>query len=106
MVWDGYVYVLSDEEVDQIGNEIGAVTKYSDIEGTYSGNFSNTFAKGTKYFSIKDVSTDEAIAIKDPDGHFILKPHRDGEYARQTNSPTFVTPERATMTILFYSSSS
>ena len=58
VVWDGYVYVLSDEEVNQIGNEIGAVTKYSDIEGTYSGNFSNTFAKGTKYFSIKDISTE------------------------------------------------
>ncbi|MGE6490042.1 hypothetical protein [Paenisporosarcina sp. NPDC076898] len=26
VVWDGYIYVLSDEEVDQIGNEIGAVT--------------------------------------------------------------------------------
>lgn len=80
VVWDGYVYVLSDEEVDQIGNEIGAVTKHSDIEDTYSGNFSNTYAKGTKYFSIKDVSTDEAIAIKDSEGLY-FKATRDGEYA-------------------------
>jgi hypothetical protein len=82
VVWDGYVYVLSDEEVEvnQIDNEIGAVTKYSDIEGTYSGNFSNSYASGTKYFSIKDISTDEVIAIEDPKGHY-YKANREGEYA-------------------------
>lgn len=80
VIWDGYIYVISDEEVDQIGKEIGEVTSYSDIEGTYSGNFSNTYAKGTKYYSIKDISRDVAIAIEDPDGQY-YKATRDGEYA-------------------------
>ena len=41
VVWDGYIYQLSDEYVEDIVEEIGEVTKYSDTEGTYSGNFSN-----------------------------------------------------------------
>jgi len=63
VVWQGYIYVVSDEYVTEIDSEIGQVTKYSDIE-SYSGNFSNTFKKGTKYYSIKGISTDEAILLK------------------------------------------
>lgn len=40
------------------------------MEGTYSGNFSNKYDKGTEYFSIKGISTDEAIAVKDQDGKY------------------------------------
>ena len=68
VVWDGYIYVISDDEyVTEIGGKIGKVTKYSDME-RYSGNFSNTYKKGTKYYSIEGVSTDEAIAIKESGG--------------------------------------
>ncbi|MCZ8538621.1 hypothetical protein M9R32_15705 [Paenisporosarcina quisquiliarum] len=87
VVWDRYVYVLSDEkvELDQIDNEIGAVTLYSTDEGTYSGNFSNWYPSGTKYFSIKDISTDEAIAIEDSKGHY-YKANREGEYASSAST--------------------
>jgi len=71
---------MSDEEVKQIDQEIGQVTSYSDLEGTFSGNFSNTFFKGTKYYSIKNVNTNEAIAIQTQDGNFI-KAVREGPYA-------------------------
>jgi hypothetical protein len=80
VVWDGYVYVLTDETVNEVGKEIGHVTKYSDMEGTYSGNFSNVYPKGTKYYSIVGVNTDDAIAIKDETGKYI-KATRNGEYA-------------------------
>ena len=80
VVWDGYAYVVTDEQVNEVDKKIGHVTKYSDIEGTYSGNFSNAFRKGTKYYSILGVSTDEAIAIQKEDGAYI-KAIRDGEYA-------------------------
>ncbi|MCM3673266.1 hypothetical protein M3699_05075 [Peribacillus simplex] len=63
VVWQGYIYVVSNEYVTEIDSEIGQVTKYSDME-SYSGNFSNTFKKGTKYYSIKGISTDEAILLK------------------------------------------
>lgn len=63
VVWDGFIYVVSDEVVGQVDREIGKVTKYSDIEGTYSGNFSNTYSKGTKYFSIVDVSTEDSKMV-------------------------------------------
>ncbi len=71
VVWDGYTYVVIDEDVTEIDEKIGHVTKYSDDEGTYSGNFSNTYKKGTKYYSIKRISTDEAIAIQEKGGKYI-----------------------------------
>lgn len=79
VVWDGFIYIVSDDMVNQVGQEIGKVTRYSEMEGTYSGNFSNTFVKGTKYYSILNISTEEAIAIKNSDGHYV-KAIRDVEY--------------------------
>lgn len=80
VIWDGFIYIVSDNMVNQVGQEIGKVTRYSDMEGTYTGNFSNTFAKGTKYYSILNISTEEAIAIKNSDGHYV-KAIRDGKYS-------------------------
>ena len=78
VVWNDYVYVVSDEIVLDVEKEIGKVTKYSDME-PYSGNFSNVFPKGTKYYSIKGIDTTIAIAIQTNDGHYI-KAYRQGEY--------------------------
>jgi len=78
VVWDGYIYVISDEYVTEIDSEIGHVTKYSDME-QYSGNFSNAYEKGTKYYSIEGISTDEAIAVEESDGQYI-KAYREAEY--------------------------
>jgi hypothetical protein len=78
VVWDGYIYVISDEYVTEVDSEIGHVTKYSDME-QYSGNFSNAYKKGTRYYSIEGISTDEAIAIEESDGQYI-KAYREGEY--------------------------
>ncbi len=85
VVWDGYIYVVSDEFVEEVDEEIGRVTKYSDTEGTYSGNFSNVYKKGTAYYSIKGVSTDEAIAVEDGVGKY-KKAVMDGEYEGNKNS--------------------
>ncbi|WP_139194322.1 hypothetical protein [Bacillus sp. MUM 13] len=85
VVYDGYTYVLSEESVTDIDKEIGEVTKYSDIEGTYSGNFSNEYHKGTKYYSIKGISTDQAIAVADH-GHY-KKAERRGKYEGKKVAP-------------------
>jgi len=55
VVYEGKSYNISDNQVEptEIGSIIGEVTKYSDREGTYSGDFSNHFQKGTKYYNIK-----------------------------------------------------
>lgn len=81
VVWKGYTYKISDEYVDEVDKEIGKVTKYSDHEGTYNGNFSNKYKKGTKYFSIKGIRTDEAIAIQEQGGKY-RKAIRDGKYRK------------------------
>lgn len=99
VVWDGVIYVVNDEEVDQVDREIGMVTKYSDMEGTYSGNFSNTYRKGTKYFSIVDVSSDDAIAIEDGKGHYV-KAIQDGKYAANTIHSSFLGINMNVYTIL------
>lgn len=77
VVYDGNVYVISEAHVDP--EQIGKVTKYSDIEGTYSGNFSNQFPKGTEYYEINGVKTKEAIAVKESEGVFI-KANYNGKY--------------------------
>ena len=83
VVWDGYIYELNDEYVKVVEDEIGEVTSYSDSEGTYTGNFSNKYKKGTKYFSIVGVNTNEAIAIKEDEGIY-RKAIRKGKYSLDT----------------------
>ncbi|MCR8658790.1 hypothetical protein [Paenibacillus endoradicis] len=81
VVNDGKSFIISDNpiETDQIGSKIGKVTSFSDEEGTYWGNFSNYYPKGTEYYSIKGVDIDEAIAIKVNDESFV-KANYNGEY--------------------------
>jgi len=81
VVWEDYIYVISDEYVVNVGEQIGEVTKFSDMK-SYAGNFSNAFKKGTEYYSINGISTDVAIAIKESDGLF-KKAYREGEYELQ-----------------------
>ncbi|KUP23795.1 hypothetical protein AWJ19_09780 [Paenibacillus sp. DMB5] len=82
VVNEGKSYVISDKRVEaqEVDSMIGQVTKYSDEEGTYSGNFSNQYPKGTKYYSIKGVNINEAIAVKLDNGTFIRADY-NGEYA-------------------------
>jgi hypothetical protein len=78
VVWDGYIYIVNDEYVTEIDKEIGQVTKYSDMY-QQPGNFSNAYEKGTKYFSIKGISTDKSIAVEDGNGKY-KKALREKEY--------------------------
>lgn len=84
-MWDGYVYIISENVAEDPEKEIGEVTFYSDEEGTYSGNFSNTYEYGTKYFAITGVSTDVAIAVQEKDGTFITA-FRDHKYEENKTS--------------------
>lgn len=91
VVYDGNTYVVSETliEPNKIGKKIGEVTVYSDWEGgTYSGNFSNQYPKGTEYYEIKGVNTKDAIAVKKSEGLFI-KVNYKGKYGasnKQRNS--------------------
>ncbi|MBT2682695.1 hypothetical protein [Bacillus sp. ISL-37] len=101
VVWDGYIYVISDEYVTEVDSEIGQVTKYSDME-QYSGNFSNAYKKGTKYYSIEGISTDEAIAIKESEGQYI-KAYREGEYELRSVFDRFFDGQQGIVKIFFFS---
>lgn len=83
VVYSGDIYEISDDELippDEIDKKIGQVTRYSDHEGTYSGNFSNTYHKGTPYYSIKNIDPKEIIAIKTHEAEFV-KAINKGHYA-------------------------
>jgi hypothetical protein len=101
VVWQDYIYVVSDEYVTQIESEIGHVTKYSDME-SYSGNFSNTFNKGTKYYSIKGISTESSIAIEDSDGRY-KKADRDGKYEVRSAYDGFFEGQQGIIRIFIFS---
>lgn len=78
---DGNIYVISKEYVEpkRIGSKIGRVTAYSSREGTYSGNFSNYYPKGTQYYEIIGVNASDAIAVKENDERYI-KATFEGKY--------------------------
>lgn len=73
VVWSGNVYKVTDEEVidSLIDKRIGEVkTKPNDM-GNYFGNASNYYPKGTEYFEIRGISTDNAIAVKNEEGKWL-----------------------------------
>ncbi|WP_409250893.1 hypothetical protein V1502_12060 [Bacillus sp. SCS-153A] len=69
VVWEDYIYVLTEEAVTDIGEGIGKVTAFSDMQ-QLPGNFSNELGAGTNYYSIINISTDEAIAVEVENGVF------------------------------------
>lgn len=69
VVWEGYIYEVVDESVPKVDRKIGHVTRFSDME-SYSGNFSNSYKRGTKYFSIPNIKTEVAIAIEVDKGEY------------------------------------
>lgn len=83
VVYSGDSYKISEDELiptNDIDKRIGHVTKYSDEEGTYRGNFSNTYPKGTPYYSIKDTDPQDVIAIKTGEDTYV-KAYNIGHYA-------------------------
>ncbi|MEC0238544.1 hypothetical protein P4H66_01485 [Paenibacillus dokdonensis] len=66
VVYNSSVYAVTMEEVSSelIGNQIGKVTRFSDKEGTYRGNFSNQYPKGTLYYAINGIDSKQQIAVK------------------------------------------
>lgn len=83
VVYSGDSYKISKDELipsNDIDQKIGQVTKYSDEEGTYRGNFSNTYPKGTPYYSIKNTDPQEVIAIKTGEDTYV-KAYNIGHYA-------------------------
>lgn len=85
------IYEISVDELvpsEEIDKKIGQVTRYSDHEGTYKGNFSNAYPKGTPYYSIKNTDPKKSIAIKTHEDTFV-KADNKGHYPKaQLDSTT------------------
>lgn len=68
VVYNNSIYVITEEPVEEVGNRLGEVTAYSDMENL-SGNFSNVYEVGTPYYEIKGVDPAEAIAVEKDNGY-------------------------------------
>ncbi|UOE94661.1 hypothetical protein [Alkalihalobacillus sp. LMS39] len=88
ITWEGNLYVVTDTKIEKVEEELGQVTSYSDME-SLPGDFSNAYQKGTKFYKIKGVSTEEAIAVEVEDGTFI-KAIREESYLGESNSEPVV----------------
>lgn len=67
VVWKGNVYEVTMEKVleSNIGRYLGEVkTKPNEVTGSYYGDASNAYPKGTKYFEINGESTKTSIAVE------------------------------------------
>ncbi|MER1986716.1 MAG: hypothetical protein ABS949_10315 [Solibacillus sp.] len=80
VVWDGHTYEVTNDKVSAVGEQIGMVTSYSDM-WPQSGNFSNHYPKGTKYFEIEGIEPSDAIAVEVGDGHY-KKAENRGRYEK------------------------
>ncbi|WP_394217747.1 hypothetical protein [Halobacillus trueperi] len=79
VVYDGFIYVVEEAAVEvQVGEKIGEVTAYSDMQ-QYEGNFSNVFEKGTAYYKINGQPTTQVIAVEEREGVF-RKAEREAAY--------------------------
>ncbi|MFD1739599.1 hypothetical protein ACFSCX_24250 [Bacillus salitolerans] len=96
VVWNDYVYVITEEYVTDVETEIGQVTSYSDMERKV-GNFSNVYKEGTKYYSINGISTDEAIAVQ-LEGNLYQKAVREGIYKFGVNAKESIKKEPSNLT--------
>ncbi|EBK2060041.1 hypothetical protein MJ257_14795 [Paenibacillus timonensis] len=66
VTWNHGVYKITNQTTTEIDKEIGAIKKYSTNESSNLPNlFSNKYKKGTKLFKIKNVETNEYIAVQD-----------------------------------------
>lgn len=79
VVNDGKLFVVTEEPVKEsvAGEVVGKVTYHTNEEGTYIGNFSNAYPKGTKYFAIEGIAPEEAIAVQKRDGTFVKALYED-----------------------------
>ncbi|MBA2173725.1 hypothetical protein H0266_02320 [Halobacillus locisalis] len=74
VVWEGKVYDVTYEKLreSQIGDQIGEVrTKPNDRSGSFYGDASNVYPKGTPYYTITSTSTESAIAVREGEGVWV-----------------------------------
>ncbi|MCF8564610.1 hypothetical protein LLE49_07605 [Alicyclobacillus tolerans] len=80
--WNHHIYKVTSETVSSIGEQVGSVTNYSDVESTpQKGTFSNAFPVGTKLFAIPNVPTSTAFAVQTKNGY--LKAVDVGAYGQK-----------------------
>lgn len=71
VTWNHGVYKITNETVTEIEKQIGTIKKHSTREsGDLPNLFSNKYKKGTKLFKIKNVETNEYIAVQDNDVYY------------------------------------
>jgi len=69
--YEDVFYKVTEEKVENVGEKLGEVTSYLDMEGEAPNLSSNVYDVGTEIYSIEGIDVKEAIAVKVKDGEFI-----------------------------------
>ncbi|BBH19558.1 hypothetical protein Back11_09030 [Paenibacillus baekrokdamisoli] len=70
--WNDRIYRITQTKITNVDKEIGEITTQSMNEiAETPNNFSTTFAKGSKLYSIIGMDTKEAIAVKISEDEYI-----------------------------------
>lgn len=87
VVNDGRSYIVTKERVELklLGENVGKVTYHSTQEGSYNGNFSNSYPTGTQYYAVQGISPHEVIAVQSQTGDY-FKAYFDREYGGSDDS--------------------
>lgn len=65
VTYNGNTYIVSNENVENIGEKLGDIKYYSTNEHGFKDNlFSNCYKVGTELYSIENTSISDAIAVK------------------------------------------
>lgn len=85
VVYNNNLYEVTQEKSDAVDKEIGEIDKYVEHEGSYDGVFSNKFKAGSKLYTIKNKDLDEAIAVKDENGDYVVTKNTGKYDAKESN---------------------
>ena len=70
--WQHHIYKMTADKVDVVGQQLGAVTNFSDVESTpQTGTFSNAYLVGTRLFEILGTDPGVAIAVEMSPGVYV-----------------------------------
>ncbi|GBF77669.1 hypothetical protein PA598K_06231 [Paenibacillus sp. 598K] len=72
IIWNKHIYRVTNDKVTDIDKEIGEIKNFSAVESEgQQDNYSNYYPKGTKIFSIVNIDTSVALAVKTGENEFV-----------------------------------
>ncbi len=87
-IWNNHVYRITTDKISSIDKEIGEILQFTTNESDGStDNSSNYFPKGTKIYSIVNIDTSIAVAVKSGDNEYVKAYLFNNEKSQKSQLP-------------------